>query len=58
MSRERAFTCFGNAVHVGVVHGIALGWLLGFHTSTLAVTAFPGSSRGVSLGNPVLDSAR
>jgi len=56
MSRERAFTCFGNAVHVGVVRDIALGWLLGSHTSNLAVAAFPGSSRGISLGDPVLDS--
>jgi len=27
--RERAFTCFGNAVHVGVVHQIVENWLLG-----------------------------
>lgn len=27
-SRERAFTCFGNAVHVGVVHDIFVAWLL------------------------------
>lgn len=26
--RERSFTCFGNAVHAGVVHDIIAGWLL------------------------------
>lgn len=27
MTRERAFTCFGNAVHVGVVHDVTLNWI-------------------------------
>lgn len=27
MTRERAFTCFGNAVHVGVVHDVVLNWM-------------------------------
>ena len=44
----------GGLAVFGVV--IALGWLLGSHTSNLAVTAFPVSSRGISLGDPVLDS--
>lgn len=26
-TRERAFTCFGNAVHVGVVHQVVANWL-------------------------------
>lgn len=29
-NRERAFTCFGNAVHVGVVHDVVASWLFGF----------------------------
>jgi len=28
-TRERAFTCFGNAVHVGVVHDVVLNWIFG-----------------------------
>ncbi|MCZ8227501.1 MAG: DNA cytosine methyltransferase, partial [Burkholderiaceae bacterium] len=27
VQRERAFTCFGNAVHVGVVHQLVANWL-------------------------------
>jgi DNA (cytosine-5)-methyltransferase 1 len=30
-NRERVFTCFGNAVHVGVVHQIVANWLLRAH---------------------------
>jgi DNA (cytosine-5)-methyltransferase 1 len=29
INRERAFTCFGNAVHVGVVYQVVTNWLLG-----------------------------
>jgi DNA (cytosine-5)-methyltransferase 1 len=32
-SRERAFTCLGNAVHVGVVNSIAGNWLFGHDLS-------------------------
>lgn len=39
MSRERAFTCFGNAVHVGVVRDITLGWLFDTQASAPAVTS-------------------
>lgn len=34
-NRERAFTCFGNAVHVGVVRDITLNWFFGCSESDL-----------------------
>jgi DNA (cytosine-5)-methyltransferase 1 len=32
-SRERAFTCFGNAVHAGLVKDVFLDWLFSGHFS-------------------------
>lgn len=42
-SRERAFACFGNAVHVGVVHDVVVNWLFG-KDEQATVSATPTSS--------------
>ncbi len=42
--RERAFTCFGNAVHVGVVRDVVLNWLFEQSVSSdFALIAIPNS---------------
>ncbi len=46
-SRERAFACFGNAVHVGVVHDVVVNWLFGKDEQS-PVSTVPTSSECTS----------
>lgn len=49
--RERAFTCFGNAIHVGVVRDVVLNWLFGqSENSELALIGMPDLTASPQLG--------
>lgn len=48
-TRERAFTCFGNAVHVGVVHDIVLNWMFTRTPTGVKAEARSGAKSDLSL---------